>query len=79
MAKVFKSVVNVPEGFLVGNVDLLDIVGQHPEMSDLIFKLTSPEGTQVVLFEGLCQGSADFDFSLNSDSLTSILMHLVDL
>ncbi|MCB9308931.1 MAG: HYR domain-containing protein [Lewinellaceae bacterium] len=71
--KVFKSVVNVPEGFLVGNVDLLDIVGQHPEMSDLIFKLTSPEGTQVVLFEGLCQGSADFDFSLNSDSLTSIL------
>ncbi|MBK8828769.1 MAG: lamin tail domain-containing protein [Saprospiraceae bacterium] len=46
--KVFKSVINVPDSYLVGDVDLLNIIGSHPNTGDLIFKLTSPEGTQVV-------------------------------
>ncbi|MEZ4909408.1 MAG: HYR domain-containing protein [Saprospiraceae bacterium] len=70
--KVFKSVINVPDSYLVGDVDLLNIIGSHPNTGDLIFKLTSPEGTQVVLFEGLCPGGADFDVNLDSDTLRSI-------
>lgn len=69
---VFRSEINVGDNFTIGDVDLLNINGAHTNMSDLIFKLTSPSGTQAVLFGGLCDGTADFDFNLDSDSLTAI-------
>ncbi|MBR9920014.1 MAG: HYR domain-containing protein [Bacteroidetes bacterium] len=69
---VFKSEINVPENYTVGDVDLLDLVGSHPEMNDLTFKLTSPSGTQVIVWSGLCPGTADFDVNIDEDSLDII-------
>ncbi len=72
--KIYRSVISVPDNFVVGDVDILNIVGIHPEMSDLEFRITSPEGTTVTLINGQCAGTANFNLSLDSDSLTSVLL-----
>ncbi|MCZ2101999.1 MAG: HYR domain-containing protein, partial [Chitinophagales bacterium] len=71
--KIYQSIIHVPDNFIVGDVDLLNITGQHPEMSDLKFRITSPEGTTVLLINGMCVGTSNFNLSLDSDSLTSVL------
>ncbi|MBR9921604.1 MAG: HYR domain-containing protein [Bacteroidetes bacterium] len=70
---ILQSTVNVADNFTVGDVDLLNLVGNHTNMGDLVFKITSPEGTQVILFGGLCEGGADFDLNIDEDS--SILVN----
>ena len=70
---VFQSTITVADDFVIGDVDILNVLGSHPDVSELTFKLTSPEGTQLILFDGLCPGEADFDFGLDSDTLTSII------
>jgi subtilisin-like proprotein convertase family protein len=69
---VFTSVISVPDDFRVGEVALVDVEGEHPDMSDLHFKLVGPNGHEVSLFQGLCPGSADFDFNIGNDTLPLI-------
>ncbi|MEL6987904.1 MAG: HYR domain-containing protein, partial [Bacteroidota bacterium] len=65
------SVITVPENFTIGDVNI-SAEGTHTDISELVFKLTSPAGTQVELFGRLCPLTADFEFTLDSDSITSI-------
>ncbi len=69
---LFEAQIIVGDIFEVGNVNLLNLNGTHADMSELMFKLTSPEGTTVVLFDNLCAGDANFDFGLDSDSTETI-------
>ena len=41
-------------------------------MSALRFKLISPSGTEVLLFEELCAGDADFNLGLDDDADNSV-------
>ncbi len=69
---ILQSIITVDDDFVIGDVDLLDIYGLHSDISELTFKITSPEGTQVILFDGLCATTDNFDFGLDSDTLISI-------
>ena len=70
--QVFRSVINVTDDFTVGEVILENINGTHPDLSDLIFKLVSPEGTRITLLGGLCPGQPGFNFTMD-DSLASVV------
>jgi subtilisin-like proprotein convertase family protein/uncharacterized protein YrzB (UPF0473 family) len=69
---VFGSDISVTDNVIVGKVRLLNVQGTHPDMSDLMFKLTAPSGEKVLLFSELCSGTGGFNFSLDQDSLPLI-------
>ena len=69
---LFESDIIVGDTYEVGDVNLLNVSGTHGDVSELTFKLTSPEGTTVILFGDLCAGTANFDFALDSDSTETI-------
>jgi subtilisin-like proprotein convertase family protein len=69
---ILTSEINVTDNFIVGDVNIVDILGTHTNVGDLTFKISSPSGTSVVLGSGLCPMDADFDFTADSDTLTSI-------
>jgi hypothetical protein len=69
---IYTSTILVPDNFRVGEVALLNVQGNHPDVSDLHFKLRGPNGHEVSLFHGLCPGEADFDFNIGNDTLPLI-------
>ncbi len=48
------SVVNVAQAGTVGGVRVNGVQGQHPNISDLIFSITSPQGSTAILAAGSC-------------------------
>jgi subtilisin-like proprotein convertase family protein len=62
---------NIPDYILVGDVNVVDLSGTHDRMGDLLFSLTSPEGTSVGLFGPVCGGDADFDLNLDNEALVA--------
>ena len=69
---VMSSSFNVTDNYLIADVNVLNINGTHPDVGDLVFKLTAPSGTEVTLGRELCDMSGDFDFGLDSDSTIEI-------
>jgi hypothetical protein len=70
------STVLVNQNFLVGDINILDLIGQYPNMGELTMRITSPAGTQVVLVNGQCPGTANFDVNFDDeadDNLTTIV------
>lgn len=63
------STLNVAQTGVITNVDVINLVGTHTYMSDLTFSLTSPQGTTVVLFGGLCGSQDNFNINLSSSGL----------
>ena len=66
------SEIMISDNFIVGDVNVLNIIGTHANTGDLTFKLMSPSGTEVVLSAGNCPMDMDFDFGVDSDSTTAI-------
>ena len=64
--------VSINTNYIVGDVNIKDLEGNYPDMGALRFKLISPEGTEVLLFEELCSGQADFDLGLDDDADDSV-------
>jgi cysteine-rich repeat protein len=58
------SAVTITRPGTVLSVRIVDLVGTHTYTGDLRFSLTSPSGTEVVLFESLCGGGQNFDLDL---------------
>jgi len=50
----------------ITNVEVVDLIGTHTYMQDLVFTLTSPQGTSVILFGGLCGNQDNFNLNLSS-------------
>ncbi len=70
------SIINVTDVFNVSDVNILSLTGNYPDMSEVSITLTSPSGTVVSLFEGLCAGTADWNINLDdqaTDSQASIV------
>ncbi len=66
------SVVNIPTNFLVGDVNVVGLNGTYPDMGELNFTLVSPSGTEVILFNNICAGTADYDISLDDDAANAL-------
>lgn len=62
------STINVPVNGTINHVSVLNLVGNHTWVSDLTVSLTSPEGTTVVLFDGICGNNDDFDLNFDDDA-----------
>ncbi len=54
------------------DINVLDIIGTHTWISDLTFKLTSPNGTEVVLVNEACDDEDDFNVSFDDDGNTTL-------
>jgi hypothetical protein len=71
-SSILSRTVNVPQNFEVGRVRILNLSGTHTDVGNLVFKLTSPTGTQVIMFGGLCFGSTGFNVNLDDRAAGSI-------
>ena len=60
------STITIPTGGTITDVNVLNLVGTHTYMSDLTITLTSPTGTVVTLFSGIC--TTTDNFNLNFDN-----------
>jgi hypothetical protein len=57
--------VAVTEDILVSRLHLSHLQGSFPQMMGLTAHLVSPSGTRVLLFENLCNTTADFDLNVS--------------
>ncbi|MBK7094827.1 MAG: HYR domain-containing protein [Saprospiraceae bacterium] len=69
---IYESVINVPDNFKIGELALRNVKGNHPDMSELHFKLVGPNGQAVNLFKGLCPGQPNFNFNIANDTMPRI-------
>ena len=68
------SVINVPNNFVVGDVNILNLEGTMSDAGDLVIKLTSPNGTRITLLDNICTGTSDFDIDLDDEATNSLAM-----
>ena len=66
------SVINVSDIFEVGHLNVIDLQITYPNVGALTVTITSPSGTEVTLFEGLCPGLQDVDISLSDTADVSV-------
>ena len=62
-----QSIINVPSGGTITDVNIKNLNGSHDWIGDLNFALQSPLGTVVNLIETRCDDSDDDDFNINLD------------
>jgi len=68
------SLLTIPaaSGVVIGDLDVSGLICTHDFINDLTMTLTSPTGTEVVLFSGICGSEANFNLNLNDQaSITS--------
>ena len=67
------SIITVNDNFEVGQLNVLDLIGTTSGGTDgLTVLLTSPEGTTIQLFSGLCGAFNGFDLGLSDTSLVHV-------
>jgi subtilisin-like proprotein convertase family protein len=68
------SVINIPAalGVTITDVNVVGLEGTHSFVEDLDVILTSPTGTSITLFSGICGSNPDFDLNLDDQSATAI-------
>ncbi|MEM9548572.1 MAG: HYR domain-containing protein [Bacteroidota bacterium] len=62
------STITITDVFNVSDVNIINLEGNYPEMSEVTITLTSPEGTVAILFDGLCANTADWDIDLDDQA-----------
>lgn len=67
------STITFPTAGVVSNINILDVIGEHSYISDLIFTITSPAGTTVTLVDRACNDESDFNISFNDNAATGTL------
>lgn len=62
------STITVAQAGTINNVDVLNLIGTHTWVSDLTFTLTSPQGTVVNLFGGICGNQDNFNLNFSDNA-----------
>jgi subtilisin-like proprotein convertase family protein len=62
------STLNIAQSGIINNLDVLNLVGTHQRMSELVFTLTSPNNTTVTLFSNICGNSSNFNLNLSDNA-----------
>jgi len=50
------------------DLNVTNLTGQHTWVSDVTIKLTSPQGTTITLFSGICDDNDDWDLNFDDDA-----------
>jgi subtilisin-like proprotein convertase family protein len=68
------STINVAATGTINDLNVVDLVGNHTWISDLTVTLTSPQGTNVVLWDGICGDAVeDWDIILDDQAASATL------
>ncbi len=67
---IYTSVINIPSGGTINDVNVINITGLHTYLGDLSFSLTSPANTVVVLLNRECGSLDNFDIGFDDDATT---------
>jgi len=59
------STINFPTSGTITDVNVVNLTGTHTWINDLTVKLTSPQGTIVVLWDQICGSENDFDVNFD--------------
>ncbi|MCR9173903.1 MAG: M12 family metallo-peptidase [bacterium] len=62
------STLNVSTTGTISDLNVTQLVGNHTYISDLVFTLTSPTGTNVVIMNSVCNNENDFDIAFDDES-----------
>ncbi len=64
------STLTVPagSGIILGDVDVVGLIGTHSYINDLTMVLIGPAGDSVILFASICGQDADFNLNLNDQA-----------
>ncbi len=65
------SEIDIATSGIISDINVLNLSGSHSYVSDLIFTLISPIGTEVVLLNGICDSDNDFNLGLDDQANTS--------
>jgi len=61
----------VVDALTITDVNVLGLEGSHSYIEDLTVTLSSPNGTEVVLFDQICGSDNDFDISFDDDAASN--------
>ncbi|MCB0642984.1 MAG: proprotein convertase P-domain-containing protein, partial [Phaeodactylibacter sp.] len=62
------STLEFPNDGIISDVDVIGVNGVHTWVGDLTITITSPEGTEVILVDQICDYDANFDYSFDDDA-----------
>ncbi|SNC67909.1 Por secretion system C-terminal sorting domain-containing protein [Hymenobacter gelipurpurascens] len=71
------SAINVISSERVSAIRIRNVTIAHPNVGELEISLTNPAGTRVVLFSGLCAGTANLNLSFDEAAATALTCPLV--
>lgn len=57
----------------INDLNVVNLAGTHTYIEDLTFSLTSPQGTTVTLFGGICTSSQNFDIIMDDEAASATL------
>ncbi|MEY3237981.1 MAG: hypothetical protein RI883_2082, partial [Bacteroidota bacterium] len=72
-APVVTSTINIPSNGTITDVNILNLAGTHTYISDLTFTLTSPTGTVVNLFSGICTNNQNFNLNFDDAAASATI------
>ncbi|HLP57108.1 MAG TPA: zinc-dependent metalloprotease family protein [Fluviicola sp.] len=67
------STLNIPTNATINDLNVVNLVGTHTYIEDLTFTLTSPQGTSVTLFGGICTDNNNFNVELDDEAASATL------
>jgi subtilisin-like proprotein convertase family protein len=59
------STLNIPTAGTISDLNVVDLIGTHTWINDLVVKLKSPTGTEITLFTRICNSEDNFDVNFD--------------
>ncbi|MGB6037632.1 MAG: proprotein convertase P-domain-containing protein, partial [Cryomorphaceae bacterium] len=69
IAGEYTSTLEIPFEGIIQDLNVVNIEGVHGNTGQLIMSLISPSGEEVVLFDGICSSTSDFDLGFDDSSV----------
>jgi len=67
------STLNIPTSGTISDVNVVDLIGTHTWINDLVVTLTSPQGTTVTLFTRICNSEDNFNVNFDDAAASATL------
>ncbi len=69
----YTSIINIPSGGTITDINVANITGEHTYLGDLIFTLIGPSSTEVQLNEAVCGTDEDFNVGFDDQASSGTL------
>ncbi|MBI3237893.1 MAG: proprotein convertase P-domain-containing protein [Flavobacteriia bacterium] len=67
------STLVIPTSATINDLNVVNLTGTHTYIEDLSFTITSPQGTTVTLFGGICTNNNDFDIVMDDEAASATI------